>query len=67
MGAVTDGVTQLLLRLGSGLMGTGCYEIVSCGQADQGIIPPAQAVLTTTMVNGSNYKFAGQQARGGQG
>lgn len=66
-GAVTDGVTQLLLRLGSGLRGTACYEIVSTGPPDQGMIPTSQAVLTTQMVNSSNYAFAFYQAPDGYG
>jgi pimeloyl-ACP methyl ester carboxylesterase len=67
MGSVTDGVTQLLLRMGAGLPGTACYEIVSTGPPDPGMIPSSQAVLGTQMVNGSNYAFAFYQAPDGYG
>jgi pimeloyl-ACP methyl ester carboxylesterase len=57
-GAVTDGVTQVLMRMVSGLGGTACYEITSTGPPDQGTIPPAMSVIPTQTVGSLNYGFA---------
>jgi len=37
-GTVSDGVSQLLMRMVSGLPGTACFEIASTGPPDQGMI-----------------------------
>jgi pimeloyl-ACP methyl ester carboxylesterase len=54
--AVSDGVTQLLLRTASGLPGKVCYEIVSQSPLDQGSI---QTPLSNTInVAGTEYGFS---------
>lgn len=50
-GAVTDGVSPLLVRLSSGLEGTACFEVVSMGPPEQGTISPS--VAATQTVSGS--------------
>lgn len=55
-GAATDGVTQVLMRMVSGLGGTACYDILSAGPPDQGSV--STAVTATQMVGGSNYGFS---------
>src|SRR5271156_1404809 len=62
IGTVTDGASQLLMRLVSGLTGTACYELVSSGPdfPDQGMIP--NPVVGTQTVGGLNYAFSFYQA-----
>lgn len=46
-GAVTDGVSPLLMRLSSGLPGTACFEVVSGTAETAGSMTPAIAVTQT--------------------
>ncbi len=55
-GAATDGVTQVLMRMQSGLAGTACFQITSSGPPDQGSV--STDVTATQMVGGSNYAFS---------
>ena len=55
-GAVTDGVTQLLMRMVSGLPGTACYQITSTGPPDQGTV--STDVTTTQSVGAFNDAFS---------
>ena len=64
-GAVTDGVTQLLLRTVSGLQGTACYSITTTGPPNQGTI---NTQVTATQPSGSfNYGFSYFHAPDGYG
>jgi hypothetical protein len=55
-GTVSDGVSQLLLRIVAGLQGTACYAITSTSPPDQGIVTPA---VTSTQFAGSfDYGFS---------
>jgi pimeloyl-ACP methyl ester carboxylesterase len=65
MGTVADGVSQLLMRLASGLSGTACYDIVSSSPPDQGKI--SASVLDTQAVGSLNYGFSFYQAPDGYG
>jgi pimeloyl-ACP methyl ester carboxylesterase len=53
--AATDGVTQVLMRMMSGLPGTACYDILTSG-SDQGSI--STGVTATQAVASSNYAFS---------
>ncbi len=64
-GAVSDGVSQLLLRLEAGLPGTACFEIVSPGPPDQGTIQTQ--VADTKTVGNMEYGFSFYQAPNGYG
>ncbi len=64
-GAVTDGVTQLLLRMVSGLPGTACYQITSTGPPDQGMI--STDVTGTQSVGDFNEAFSFYTAPDGYG
>lgn len=55
-GGVSDGATQLLMRLVAGLPGTACYEIISTGTSDQGTIPVQ--VNATQTVGSFDYGFS---------
>ena len=55
-GGVSDGATQLLMRLVAGLPGTACYEIVSTSTSDQGTIPTQ--VTPTQTVGSFDYGFS---------
>jgi len=59
--AATDGVTQLLMRMVSGLSGTACYQIVSSG-TEVGSV--STGVVSTQSVNSSNYAFSFYQTPG---
>jgi len=65
LGTVTDGVSQLLMRMVSGLGGTACYSLVSSGPPDQGTI--ATPVVTMQTVGSLNYGFSFYQAPDGYG
>jgi pimeloyl-ACP methyl ester carboxylesterase len=62
-GVAADGVTQLLMRMVSGLGGTACYDITSSGPPDQGTI--STAVTATQTVGSLNYGFSFYQAPDG--
>src|ERR1035438_5419805 len=64
-GAVTDGVTQLLLRIVAGLQGTGCYSITSTGPPDQGSI--TSAIVSTQAAGSYDYGFSYYLAPNGYG
>jgi pimeloyl-ACP methyl ester carboxylesterase len=64
-GTASDGVSQLLMRLVSGLAGTACYQITSTGPPDQGSIPTE--VNSTEPLNGMNYGFSFYQSPDGFG
>jgi pimeloyl-ACP methyl ester carboxylesterase len=53
--AATDGVTQLLMRMVSGLSGTACYQIVTSGSEEGSV---STAVTSTQSVGSSNYAFS---------
>jgi pimeloyl-ACP methyl ester carboxylesterase len=59
-GTVSDGLSQLLLRIVSGLQGTACYAITSTSPPDQGSI--TTAVTTTQTAGGLEYGFSLYQA-----
>jgi PGAP1-like protein len=57
-GAAADGLSKLLLRVGAGISGTACYEIVSTSPDDQGALDTAVAPLaaaTGGLQFGSSY------------
>ena len=64
-GAVTDGVTQLLLRIVAGLQGTGCYSITSTAPPDQGSI--TSAIVSTQAAGSYDYGFSNYLAPNGYG
>jgi len=64
-GAVSDGVTQLLMRMVSGLGGTACYSIVSTGPPDQGGV--GTDVVATQNVGSLNYGFSFYKSPDGYG
>ncbi len=64
-GAVSDGVTKLLLRVTAGLAGTACYSITSTGPPDQGTIN--SQVVSTQASGGLDYGFSYYQAPDGYG
>jgi pimeloyl-ACP methyl ester carboxylesterase len=64
-GTVTDGVTQLLLRVVSGLQGTACYSITSAAPPDQGTI--SAQVVATQASGGLDYGFSYYQSPDGYG
>lgn len=59
-GVVSDGVSQLLLRIQSGLEGQACYSIASTSMLDQGTVSPS--VTNTQGAGDFNYGFALYQA-----
>jgi len=64
-GTVSDGVSELLMRLVAGLPGTACYEIASTAPPDQGVI---QTEVTSTQTVGDfEYGFSFYQAPNGYG
>jgi pimeloyl-ACP methyl ester carboxylesterase len=64
-GAVSDGVTKLLLRVAAGLDGTACYAVTSTGPPDQGTID--NQVVGTQASGGFDYGFSYYQAPDGYG
>jgi len=64
-GTVTDGVSQLLLRVVAGLSGTACYNITSTGPPDQGTIN--NQVVATQSAGSFDYGFSLYQAPDGYG
>jgi pimeloyl-ACP methyl ester carboxylesterase len=64
-GAVSDGASQLLMRMVAGLPGTACFEITSTGPPDQGNIPTP--VLSTQTLGSFDYGFSFYQAPNGYG
>jgi len=60
IGTMSDGATQLLMRMVSGLGGTACYNLVSSSPPDQGTI--AAPVVSTQTVGDLNYGFSFYQA-----
>ncbi len=59
-GAAADGLTQVLLRMVSGLGGTACFDITSSGPPDQGTI--TTDVTGTQSVGSFNDAFSFYQA-----
>jgi pimeloyl-ACP methyl ester carboxylesterase len=59
--AGTDGVTQLLMRMVSGLPGTACFGITSSGSNDGSV---STGTVATQAVGSSNYAFSFYQAPG---
>jgi hypothetical protein len=59
-GIVSDGVSQLLLRIQSGLAGTACYQITSSSSLDQGSV--STAVTNTQPVGSYDYGLSFYQA-----
>ena len=59
-GTVSDGVSQLLLRVQSGLQGTACFSITSSSDLDQGSI--STGVTSTQSVGAYDYGFSFYQA-----
>ena len=66
-GSVSDGVSQLLMRLAAGLPGTACFGVASTGPPDQGMIPLQEQVLDTQSVGNFDYAFSFYQAPDGYG
>lgn len=64
-GTVSDGVSQLLLRVVAGLSGTACYSVTSTGPPDQGTINTQ--VITTQSAGSFDYGFSYYQAPDGYG
>lgn len=54
-GATADGLSRLLLRVGAGIDGTACYQIVSTSAEDQGQLDVAVEGLSDVAVNGVHY------------
>jgi pimeloyl-ACP methyl ester carboxylesterase len=54
MGTSADGLSRLLLRVGAGIGGTACYEIVSTSAGDQGQLDAAVVPLSSA-ANGLHF------------